>query len=157
MILAIFFLGACNSPEAGLNIDRSSEEVLETAQARAEATRQATFQTPPPTPIPPSPTVPLVTDTPIPTLTPTPGQPVAIADYNANVRSGPDAAYENIDFLLQGQRGFILGRYENVVDGTWWYLDRIDEGKDGWIWGGAVSIAGDLIGVPVLEAPPLDN
>jgi hypothetical protein len=70
------------------------------------------------------------------------------------VRSGPDETYESIDFLLQGQRAAILGMFENELTGTWWYVDRIDEGKDGWVWSGAVTVSGDLFSVPVLEAPP---
>ena len=151
-ILSILFLGACGSPSNPSGDDRSSDEVLGTAQARAEATRQATFQTPPPTPIPSSPTVPLITDTPVPTLTPTPDRPVAIADFNAYVRSGPDENSENIDFLLQGQRGFIIGRFENEVTGTWWYLERIDEGKNGWVWSGAVTTSGEVLGIPLFDA-----
>ncbi|MCJ7823979.1 MAG: SH3 domain-containing protein [Anaerolineales bacterium] len=156
-IFSVLLLGACNAAAIRPGGGRTSEEVLKTAQAKAEATRQATFQTPPPTPIPASPTVPLVTETPEPTLTPTPSRPVAIADFNAYIRSGPDAAYENIDFLLQGQQGFILGTFENEVNGIWWYIERIDEGQDGWVWSGAVTTSGDLIGVPVLEAPALNK
>lgn len=145
--------GACATAPSEPTDHRSSQDVLETAQARAEATRAATFRTPPPTPITPSPTAPLVTDTPVPSTTPTPSQPIAVADYNAYVRSGPGETYDNIDFLLQGQSGFILGTYENESNGTWWYIDRIEEGKDGWIWSGAVTVSGDVIGVPLLEAP----
>jgi hypothetical protein len=152
LIIAVLS-GACGTAPSETNDHRSSQEVLETAQARAEATRAATFQTPPPTPITPSPTAPLVTDTPVPSITPTPSQPIAVADYNAYVRSGPDETYENVDFLLQGQRGIILGMYENESSGTWWFIDRIEEGKDGWIWSGAVTVSGNVIGVPVLEAP----
>jgi hypothetical protein len=156
MLLAIL-MGSCQSGITSTGESLSSEEVLATAQARAEATRQATFQTPPPTPITPSPTAPLITDTPVPTVTPTPARPIATADYNAYVRTGPDEAYGDIDFLLQGQQGFIIGRYENSVTGTWWYIERIKEGKDGWIWSGAVTTSGDVLGVPLLEAPPLDD
>jgi hypothetical protein len=153
VLIFVVFLGACGPAPSETNDHRSSQDVLETAQARAEATRAATFQTPPPTPITPSPTAPLVTDTPVPATTPTPSQPIAIADYNAYVRSGPDETYANIDFLLQGQHGITLGMYENESSGSWWYIDRIEEGKDGWIWSGAVTVSGNVIGVPVLEAP----
>ena len=154
--LAIFTLSvvSCGTGSTATNDNRSSQDVLETAQARAEATRAATFQTPPPTPITPSPTPPAVTETLEPTVTPTPSTPIAVADYNAYVRSGPDETYESIDFLLQGQRAAILGMFENELTGTWWYVDRIDEGKDGWVWSGAVTVSGDLFSVPVLEAPP---
>jgi hypothetical protein len=153
ILLCALVLAACTGTAEIGGSERTSDDVLQTAQARAEATRAATFQTPPPTPITPSPTAPLITDTPEPTLTPTPSQPIAIADYNAYVRSGPDETYDHIDFLLQGQAAVILGLYENEITGMWWYIDRIDEGKDGWIWGGAVTVSGDVTGVPALEAP----
>ncbi len=154
--LAIFTLSlvSCGTDSTVPGDNRSSQDVLGTAQARAEATRAATFQTPPPTPITPSPTPPAVTETIAPTVTPTPSTPIVVADYNAYVRSGPDETYESIDFLLQGQRAAILGMFENELTGTWWYVDRIDEGKDGWVWSGAVTVSGDLFSVPVLEAPP---
>jgi hypothetical protein len=155
-ILIPVFMVACGPSELVPEDTRSSQSVLETAQAKAEATRVATFQTPPPTPITPSPTAPLITDTPVPSTTPTPSQALVVADYNAYMRSGPDEEYENIDFLLQGQSGVILGMYENETNGTWWYIDRTEEGKDGWIWSGAVTVSGDLVGIPMLEAPPRD-
>jgi hypothetical protein len=86
-------------------------------------------------------------------MTPTPGRAIVTADYNAYVRSGPDEEYANIDFLLDGQSGYIVGRYENEVTGTWWLIERIEEGKDGWVWSGAVTTSGDTIGIPLLEAP----
>jgi hypothetical protein len=133
---------------------RTSSEVLATAQARAELTREATFQTPPPTPITPSPTAPLVTLTPTTTPTPTPSQPTVTADYNANIRSGPDATYENIDFLLENQQGVIVSLYENETNGTWYFIEHIDQGRDGWIWSGAVTVSGDLSGVNVITELP---
>jgi hypothetical protein len=156
-MLTAILVGSCQSTDISTADSLSSEEVLATAQARAEATRQATFQTPPPTPITPSPTAPLITDTPVPSVTPTPARPIATADYNAYVRTGPDESYSDIDFLFQGQQGYIIGRYENDVTGTWWYIERIGEGKDGWIWSGAVTTSGDVLGVQLLEAPPLDD
>jgi hypothetical protein len=98
--------------------------------------------------------MPLVTFTPTVTLTPTPSQPTVIADYNAFVRSGPDETYENIDFLLEGQRGVVVARYENEVNGTWYLIERIEQGKDGWIWSGAVTLAGDAAGVNIVTELP---
>lgn len=136
---------------------RSSEEVLGTAQLHAEHTRQVTLQTPPPTPITPSATPPLITDTPVPTVTPTPSTPIATANYNAFVRSGPDEAYSHIDFFLEGQSAEIFGRYDNPSNGTWWFIRRIEAGRDGWVWGGAVTIAGDVEAVLHLEPPPIES
>lgn len=132
---------------------RSSEAVIATAYADAEQTKQATFQTPPPTSVTPSPTPPLESPTPAMTVTPTPGQPVVTADYNAYVRFGPDESYDNLDFFLAGQRAFVVGRYESEINGTWWYIRRIDEGKDGWVWSGVVTLTGDASGILILEAP----
>lgn len=154
LLIALAFLtGACGAG-TGVSSTRSSEAVLATAYAKAELTKQATFQTPPPTPVTPSPTPPLESPTPTVTVTPTPAQPVVTANYNAYVRSGPDESYDSIDFFLEGQRAFVEGRNENGTNGTWWYIRRIDEGKDGWVWSGAVTLSGDASGIPILEAPP---
>jgi hypothetical protein len=154
LLIALTFLVVACGDGTGVSSTRSSDAVLATAYAKAELTKQATFQTPPPTPVTPSPMPPLESPTPTVTVTPTLSQPVVTADYNAYVRSGPDESYESIDFFLDGQRAFVEGRNENGTNGTWWYIRRIDEGKDGWIWSGAVTLAGDVSGVPIIEAPP---
>ena len=153
LVALAILVGACRA-RTGASSTRSSEAVIATAYADAEQTQQATFQTPLPTPVTPSPTPPLESPTPAMTVTPTPGQPVVTADYNAYVRFGPDESYDSLDFFLEGQRAFVEGRYENETNGTWWYIRRIDEGKDGWVWSWAVTLTGDASGVPILEAPP---
>ncbi len=152
LVLLTILVGACRA-ETGVSSTRSSDAVIATAYVDAELTKQATFQTPPPTPVTPSPTPPLESPTPAMTATPTPGQPVVTADYNAYVRLGPDESYDSLDFFLEGQRAFVEGRYENETNGTWWYIRRIDEGKDGWVWSGAVTLTGDAFGIPIWEAP----
>ena len=154
LLLALTLLvGACGANRDN-SATRSSEDVMATAYAEAELTKQATFQTPPPTPVTPSPTAPLVSPTPTLTVTPTPSQPVVTANYNAYVRTGPDESYEAIDFFVEGQRAFVIGRFENETNGTWWSVQRIDEGLDGWVWSGAVTITGDASNILLLEAPP---
>jgi len=145
-------LSACGSGDQ--TAADAGEAVIETAQAKAELTRQATRQTPPPTPVTPSPTVPLITVTPVPSLTPTPSVPIVSADYNAYVRSGPDESFESIDFFLQGQTAEVVGRYENETTGTWYSVRRIEAGRDGWVWSGAVTFAGDENAVPFIDPPP---
>lgn len=153
LLIFISLLWSCNSSESGSTTPtRSGEAVISTAQAYAEQTRQATLQTQPPTPITSSTTSSL--ETPTPKLSNTPEVPIVIANYNAFVRDGPDKEFDSIDFFLEGQTAEIVGRFENLVTGTWWYIDRIGDGKDGWVWGGAVTLSGNADGVPVLESPP---
>jgi hypothetical protein len=151
-----FLLSGCNfgalaGPTATPTL--SSDDVLKTAEAMAEATRSA---------VSPTPTRPAVTATPTPvpaTATPaptaTPDVPLVTADYNANVRSGPDEVFGAIDFLLEGDNAEAVGRYLNEDTGYWYFIRRLGElGRDGWIWGGAVTLAGDENVLPLLESPP---
>lgn len=131
---------------------RSSEDVLLTAEAIADKTRQAVTPTHTHTPIPPSPTEPSMTDTPVPTATP--AIPIVRPTYNANVRAGPDETYEIIDFFLEGQEAEVIGRYDHPTMGTWWFIKRVGEGLNGWVWNGAVILSGDAAGIPYFEPPP---
>lgn len=150
--LCMMLLGCTPGEENSSTPTRSGEEVIGTARAFAEQTRQATAQTPPPTPLPPSPTVTPVT----PTLEPTEtmGPPIVTANYDARIRIGPDEAYSQIDVFFEGQIAEVVGRYNNLESGTWWYIERIGEGKDGWVWEGAVTITGSVEVVPLRDAPP---
>jgi len=151
-LLMLILLTACQA--RGLDPAEQGAIVIETASAKAALTREATLQTPPPTPVTPSPTEPLVTDTPEPTQTPTPSVPIVRADYNAFVRSGPDERFDDVDFFLEGQTAEVIGRYTNESTGTWWSIRRIEAGRDGWVWSGAVTLSGDESGIPFLEPPP---
>ena len=151
MPLAVLLAG-CGLGRPASTPTISSEDVLRTAQAYAELTRQAVTPTPTPTPVPPTPTVPLATATPSPTATST--FPVVTAKYNVAVRSGPGEAYAAIDLFLQGQTGQVIGRFDDTPIGTWWSMIRIGQGLNGWVWSGAVDLTGDASGIPVLEAPP---
>jgi uncharacterized protein YraI len=130
----------------------SADEVLSTAQAIADQTRQATTPTATPQPIPPTATEPLESLTPTATATGT--APVVTADYNANVRSGPGENYPIIDVFLEGETASVVGRYDDLTSGTWWAIHRLAQGLDGWVWAGAVTFSGDESTVPFLEPPP---
>lgn len=145
-------LGACGSGTAG-GPDLTGEQAIATAQAAAVQTRAAFTPTEPPTPMPPTPTPVLETATP--TATSTPDAPIVTASYNAYVRAGPGADFESIDLFLEGQRAEVVGRFENPVDGTWWFVRRIEAGRDGWVWSGAVVLGGDPGRVPVYATPPV--
>ncbi|OGO20336.1 MAG: hypothetical protein A2Z14_19330 [Chloroflexi bacterium RBG_16_48_8] len=127
---------------------------MRTAEAIAEKTRQSSTNTPEPIPteMTPSPTVVEVSPTPTPTATP--ASPKVRADYNANVRSGPDEVYPVIDFFLAGEEADVIGLNIHATMGTWWYIRRIGQGLNGWVWGGAVTFSGDATGIPYLESPP---
>ncbi|HEX9796815.1 MAG TPA: hypothetical protein VGA52_07475 [Anaerolineales bacterium] len=151
LLLSACSLGAPAGPTATATL--TSADVLATAQAMAEATRQAST---------PTPTRPAATPTPsaepptaAPSQTGTPNAPLVIADYNANVRSYPGEAYAVIDFMLQGESANAVGQYLTEDSGLWYYITRIGEqGRVGWIWSGAVTVAGDPNQIPFLEAPP---
>lgn len=143
----------CNLPGGETPTETpSSDQVLQTAQAIAEATLAAV--TPTPTRVPPTVTPDVPTATPTTASTATPSSPIVTANYNANIRNGPGEIYLVVDVILAGAQGNVVGRYDNSPIGTWWYIERIGEGLNGWVWDGAVSLSGSTLGVPVLEAPP---
>ena len=146
-------LAACNPAQEPAGTPTiSSEDVLRTAEAIAEGTRNAATPTASHTPVTPTATAVLETATPVATSTPL--SPIVAANYNANVRSGPDEVFPAIDVLVQGDTANVVGRYTNPANGIWWSIDRIGPGLDGWIWGGAVTLSGDANLVPFLESPP---
>jgi hypothetical protein len=152
-LLPLVFLTACSMGSgAELTPTLSSQDVLNTAQAIANETRAAITASLTPTFATPSDTLPPATETLESTATPT--SPIVTADYNANVRSGPDESYDYIDVFLEGQQANAVGRYDNAKSGTWWYIRRIGGGLDGWVWGGAVTIAGDSTLVIGMTPPP---
>ncbi|MEW6404349.1 MAG: CARDB domain-containing protein [Chloroflexota bacterium] len=96
-----------------------------------------------------------LTLTPIPTLTltPTPCTPTATASVNANVRSGPETAYDIIGALLLGQSATVSGRNDAS---TWWYIDAPGiYGGHGWIAASVVTTSCLPPVVQVVAAPPL--
>jgi uncharacterized protein YgiM (DUF1202 family) len=153
-IFSLMIASCASKQEATEQPTRSSEDVLRTAEAIAEMTRQSSTNTPEPIPteVTPSPTVVELSPTPEPTETPT--SPKVRADYNANVRSGPDENYPVIDFILAGEEADVIGLNIHPTMGTWWYIKRIGQGLNGWVWGGAVTFSGDATGIPYFEAPP---
>ena len=152
--LLIFVLSSCNLPTREASTPTaSSQQVLETARAIAQSTLDASSPTPTRAPPTETPGPPTETFTPEPTGTPS--TPLVTANYNANLRSGPGEEYEVLDFFLAGEQANVVGRYDDTPIGTWWSIRRIGEGRDGWIWSGAVTLSGSDFGVPVLEPPPL--
>ncbi|MFQ5942174.1 MAG: SH3 domain-containing protein [Anaerolineales bacterium] len=153
-IFLLFILSACNLPSRNTGTPTpSSEQVLATAQAIVQATLDAI--TPTATRLPPSDTPGPPTETFTPEPTGTPSIPTAVADYNANIRSGPGEEYEVIDFILAGEAGEIVGRWDDTPIGPWFFIRRFGEtGRDGWVWGGAVTLTGNEAGIPFMTPAP---
>jgi hypothetical protein len=153
-ILSFLITSCSSSQDATEQPTRSSEDVLRTAEAIAEKTRQSSANTPDvvPTQVTPSPTIVLSSPTPSPTETP--ASPKVQANYNANVRSGPDETYPVIDIFFENEEADVIGLNNHPTMGTWWYIKRIGQGLNGWVWGGAVTFSGDSSNIPYYEAPP---
>jgi hypothetical protein len=149
LITLAMALGACSGGRAATPTP-SAEDVIRTAEAMAEQTRQAATPTSSPTPVTPTPTFTPATPTVAVTATPVALGPVATANYPVKVRSGPGEEYEEVDLFLTGQMARVVGRYDDTPIGTWYLLQRIDVGKDGWVWSGAVTLAGNPVLVPVI-------
>jgi uncharacterized protein YraI len=100
------------------------------------------------------------TSTAIPTATltatsaiPTQCSPLVTATVNANVRSGPDTAYDIIGALTLGQTATVVGRNDAY---SWWYIDYpAAAGGHGWIAGSVVTPSCVPAVVQVVAAPPL--
>jgi uncharacterized protein YgiM (DUF1202 family) len=151
--LLLGLLAGCNFPGSEqITPTASGDQVVQTAQAIAQATLAAPTLTP--TQVPPTPSPAPPTNTPPPAATLTPASPVVTANYNANIRRGPGEDYEVLDFLLGGAQADVFGRYDNSPIGTWWYVRPIGSGITGWVWSGAMALSGSDFGVPVLTPVP---
>lgn len=87
------------------------------------------------------------------TLSPTPCTPLATSTANANVRSGPDTAYDVVGYLELGKTAEVAGRND---ENTWWYIKYAGaSGGHAWIAGSVVTTSCLPSVVQVVEAPPL--
>jgi uncharacterized protein YgiM (DUF1202 family) len=148
ILLGLSLLSGCSGNSSASLETITAEDVIRTAEAIAAATLSAATETPTRSPATPTDTPVPFTDTPAPSATP--DVPIAVPNYNANVRSGPGEGYEVIDFFLEGQQAQISGQYLDEQGLSWLFLSRIEEGRDGWIFFGAVTIYGNMDSVPFL-------
>jgi hypothetical protein len=107
----------------------------------------ATAQSPTATSAP----APVATSAPAP-LAPTACVPTAVANQNANVRSGPGTAYPSIGAIPKGGSATVIGR--NAVAG-WWYIEYPSAGRFGWIAGSVVDTNCLPAVITEIPAPPL--
>jgi|GEM_PF-280287 len=81
----------------------------------------------------------------------TPTGPYITAEEGANIRSGPDTAYERIGQLAAGSPIAVIGK---TSAGDWWQIN-FPRGSDarGWVNAEVVTFTGDAGAVPVVETP----
>lgn len=92
-------------------------------------------------------------NTPTETPSPTPCTPLVTSTTNANVRSGPDTAYNVVGFLSQGGTAKVAGRNDA---NTWWYIEYPGaSGGYAWIAGSVVTTSCLPAVVQAVAAPPL--
>lgn len=77
----------------------------------------------------------------------------AYARAGANVREGPGPEYPRIEQLTSGEVRRVTGRHAGF---RWWQIETAD-GSLGWVWDSAVTVTGNVLAVPVVEAPPLNG
>ena len=86
------------------------------------------------------------------TVTPTQCTPSAVANTNANVRSGPGTVYAIVDAVTAGTSLSITGKN---ADGTWWYIAYPSaSGGYAWIAGSVVTASCVPASLAVIAAPP---
>jgi hypothetical protein len=108
---------------------------LEQVSPLYEATAASTPQVPSPTP----------------TTTPTACLPTATALQNATCRYGPDKAFKDLGYMLQGESASIEGRN---AEGTWWWIVNPDADGHCWVAASLVEATCEASGVPIVQAPP---
>ncbi len=87
------------------------------------------------------------TEAPEPTAAPT--GPRAVTTSGVNVRSGPSTNYSLIGSLLAGTELDVTGRN---ADSTWFRVPYYN--AEGWIFGGLLTVTGDVNSLPVINVPP---
>ncbi len=155
--LIILFLASCNLPagNAPATIESSQSPEVDTIGTAVELTTVARMTEAAGSAVAPkagTPTNSPVT-TPAATLTPTPCIPLVTATANANVRSGPDTAYNVVGYLELGKTAEVAGRNDA---NTWWYIKYADvAGGYAWVAASVVTTSCLPSVVQVVAAPPL--
>jgi uncharacterized protein YraI len=142
---------SCNMPGGKPSSDLSVEELAGTITALASTSQTTTPQGTPAT----------VTFTPIAssipitetfTVTPTLCTPNAIANTNANIRSGPGMVYGTVDAITAGTSVAVAGKN---AEGTWWYITYPSvSGGHAWIAMSVVTASCVPTTLAVIAAPP---
>ena len=84
--------------------------------------------------------------------TPAAGQPLAVANYNTYIYSGPGEDYIVYGAFLGGRTALVIGKSE---DGGWWAVSvPLAQGGAGWVDTNWVTVT-NAGSVPVLPTPPV--
>lgn len=132
------------------------------AERKAIARSELVFvqvSAPLPTAAPTSTAAPSPTPAPQPTAAPTttttqtlsaPSPALTVTNEFANLRAGPDTAFDLAGRLNQGQTANVIGK---SADSKWWQI-QVD-GKVAWVFGELVQVNAAANGVAVAQAPAL--
>ncbi|HET9912095.1 MAG TPA: CARDB domain-containing protein [Anaerolineales bacterium] len=162
-VLVLFsLLASCNMPAGQVTVAQPSEIVPVSSDVDAVGTAVELTAAAKLTEIAGSATATFTANpelTPTFTLTPTvttlPAQctPLVTANVVANVRSGPDTAYDIVGSLSLGQTATIAGRNDA---NNWWNIEYpVGSGRFAWIAGSVVTPSCLPAVVQVVAAPPL--
>lgn len=87
---------------------------------------------------------------PTPTYDPTPRG--TVRTQTANVRQGDSTEYVVLTSLPQGQTVRIVGL---SARGTGWFYVQLINGLQGWMAPSVIDVTGNLVGLPLIQPPPL--
>ena len=135
LVLALL---ACNLP-SNLPTETPTEPVITPSSTQAASTTVPTLTLPP-------------SNTPPPTTTSTPTVPVAFPkEVAVNCRLGPGTGWIVLSGLSVGASAQITGK---SGDSGWWQVvDPLNSGRRCWVATSVTSTAGNVAGIPVVEAP----
>jgi hypothetical protein len=158
-ILVLFsLLASCNMPAGQASATQTSEVVPASSDVDAVGTAVELTAAVKLTEIAGSVTptftaMPTFTPTPTVTVPPTQCTPLVTANVVANIRSGPDTAYDIVGTLQLGQTATISGRNDM---NTWWNIEYpAGSGRFAWIAGSVATASCLPAVVQVVAAPPL--
>jgi uncharacterized protein YraI len=151
VIIIFLAIISCNLPGSqtnqGPSEGLSAEELAGTITALASVPQGATSQVTPATVQPSEPQITITV-----TFSPVPCTPSAIANTNANIRSGPGTVYPAVDSINAGASVNITGKN---AEGTWWYISRPSvSGGSAWIAASVVTASCIPATLAVIPAPP---
>jgi hypothetical protein len=107
----------------------------------------------PPAPPPPAPSEPTTIGEGE-AVPPEPCTPTITALVNLTCRSGPDAIYGDLGYLLQGESATVEG---TNADSTWWWILNPDWQGHCWVWSGGADAACIPEDLAKIAAPPLPS